>query len=324
MQSPTFAQPIVANMPAILSGTVLMSPALPRISSNLPVTNAVLAAKAAQAASAGTVAPPPSISDLLDLEHDLYLDPVGTLRRHFKVYVLPLVVGAGGAILGEPQRDCVPVRLCIPSGSAAGKTLGALASGVDQYFATRDNVPASMFAVGNGGGGQSSEQSYLRPIVTQVGKNIEASSTLTAGTAVGMFCFDLSESGVLTPPYGRPMHMGSKQTIVHGAAAVDIDLFPLKGFRIRRLGINVSVANWNDTIDATHGISIGGIFVGNEPQTEDNGFLPADMFNCQGEGGWIDGDFAKVGKKVTINVVNNEAANDIVLEFDWFGDTLDD
>ena len=48
------------------------------------------------------------------------------------------------------------------------------------------------------------------------------------------------------------------------------------------------------------------------------------MFNCQGEGGWIDGDFAKVGKKVTINVVNNEAANDIVLEFDWFGDTLDD
>ena len=152
-RAPAFAQPIVANMPAILSGTVLMSPALPRISSNLPVTNAVLAAKAAQAASAGTVAPPPSISDLLDLEHDLYLDPVGTLRRHFKVYVLPVFIGAGGALLGTPQRDCVPVRLCIPSGSAAGKTLGALASGVDQYFATRDNVPASMFAVGNGGGG---------------------------------------------------------------------------------------------------------------------------------------------------------------------------
>jgi hypothetical protein len=313
------AAPVV-NMKPVLNGTLLMHPQLPSIASNLPVTNAVLAAQAAQTVAAtGQPPPAPSISDLLDLEQELYLDPINVMRRHFRVYLLPASI-AGGLLTASPQRDCVPFQLHIPSGSAAGATIQQLQSGVDQYFATADNLSAAIF-------GENVAQSglaMLRPILTVVGKDMGANTTVAAGTRCGFFCFDLSNSGVLAAPTNRPMAMGSKVLSVHAAAAVNNDLFPQKSFRPRRLSINDKVANFNTTIDATHGISVNSILVGNEPQTESDGPLPATMFALTMLGGFIDGDVAKVGKKVTIQTVNNEAANDIELEWTWWGDTLDD
>lgn len=327
-----YAQPQVANMPAVLNGTLLMSPSLPRIASNLPITNAVLAAQQAQAIATGQKPATPSVSDLLDLEHDLYLDPVNTLRRHFRVYVLPVAVSASGGLLAAPQRDCVPFRLYVPAGSTPGATISQLQSGVDQYFATADAVPAAVFGTADaftagaaaGAGSLSGESAYLRPIVTQVGKNVTALSTLASGTVCGMLCFDLSADGIAMPPMGRPMKIGFKQTIVHAAAAATISRSPQKGFRIRRISINTQVTNWDNQIDGTHGISITGVFVGNNPQTEANGSLPASMFASNQLGGWIDGDFCKVGKTLSLTVVNNEAANDISVEGEFEGDTLDD
>lgn len=323
-----YAKPSVTNMPAILSGTTLMHPSLPSVSSNIPVTNAVLAAQQAQNIAAGQRPSAPSVSDILDLEHDLYLDPVNTLRRHFRVYVCPVTVSAAGVLSAQPQRDCVPFKLAIPSGSAGTTLITQLQVGVDQYFATSDGVPSSVFgtfdnATGDGSGG-AGEASYLRPIVCNVGKVFSGQSNLASGTVCGLFCFDLSSDGVAMPPIGRPMKIGFKQTIVHQAAAAAIVRLPQKTFRIRRVSIDTNVANWDAQIDATHGVSITGLLVGNEPQTEANGNLPANMFAMGQVGGWVDGDVCKVGKSISLVCVNNEVANDIVIQGEFEGDTLDD
>jgi hypothetical protein len=315
-------KPITPSISIASAATgVLAHPALPAIAANPTLSNIVIAAKTVQAAQMGQKYTP-SVSDLLDLEHDLYLDPVFTMRRHFRVYVCPGTVDASGNATFTPQRDCVPFRMHIPSGSAAGKTVRQLQSGVDQYFVTADAVDATIYsehAIA------AIESAFLRPIVTTVGKKIEASTTLASTTRLGMWCFDLSDEGVIAAPYNRPVLMGQAGVVVvHAAAAMNVDLFQQKSFRIRHLNIDDTDANWSTTIDATHGLSVNSILVGNDPQTEDSLPLPATMFVRGVLAGMFDGDWGKVGKKTTVVLQNNDAAHDYTTSVTWWGDSLDD
>lgn len=291
----------------------LMHPMLPSIATNLPISNALLAAKAASAAQQGLPPPQYSLQDLMDLEHELFLDPILSMKRHFRMYLCGMSV-AGGQLTAAPQQDCIPYALHIPSGSGAGATVSSLESGIDQYFNTSDAVPAHVFAE------QASETRYLRPIPTKVGKVISASTTVAAGTICGMWCWDLSAEGLLSTPMGAPQHIGGKLTVVHAAAAVTDTKRPQKRFRPRRFGIDCTTAGFNRTIDATHGVQIQAWKVQNIPQTESGLALPSTLFDEAVVGGFVDADICEVGGGIDLVMVNNEAAADISIEYTYWGD----
>lgn len=268
------------------------------------LVNIVAAAENARLAAKGLPGRKHTIHDLVDIERDLALDPVFSLRRHFRVYFLPATIAAG-VINAAPQRTCIPFMLHVPSGSSSGKTITQFQNGVRQYFATADAVPATVFGEGVPGAAR-----FLRPFVAKVGNTLSGQTTIANGTLLGMMCFDLAEEGMLAEPLGRPMQIGwnAGNLVVSGGNTI-VRIKPQKDFRPRRIEFDSTVTNWVKQCDATHGLAVTGVLVANDPQTEANGSLPATMFDMFAQGGgWdFDGDECEVGAEVDINLTNNDA-----------------
>jgi hypothetical protein len=289
---------------------------IPTISLQPNLLNAVVIARQMQigaqgAMAGGAIAPGRpaaaqlSIEDLLDLERELYVDPSMSLQRHFRLYLCPGVV-AGGVLTFTPQRRCVPIRMVIASGTAG--TITNLQAGVEQYFAQNSAVPAAVYSE------LAQQTGWLRPVIVEVGNTITATTTLAANTPVGLFCFDLSEKGLLAPPLGKPRTIGFSQSI-GAASSATILLNPQKDFRIRRLAFDESVTNYSS-------LTVTGLTVANDPQTESTGVLPVQMFSTKALSAMIDGDLCKVGAQIAITVANSNAGA-VTAQGEVWGDTAD-
>jgi ethanolamine utilization microcompartment shell protein EutS len=245
------------------------------------------------------------IEDLLDIERGLYVNPENELARHFRLYLCPGVIAAG-VMTFTPQRRCVPIRLCIPSGVAGN--VSQLQSGVEQYYASAGAVPAAVYS-------ELAEQTgWLRPIITEVGNTITATTTVANGQAVGLWCFDLSEKGLLAPPMGKPRAMGFSVSVPNAGTAQAV-LNPQKDFRIRRLALDETVTNYGS-------LTVTGFTVANDPQTEANGVLPVQMFSTKALAAMIDGDLCKVGASIVVTFANSNAAP-VTAQGEAWGDTED-
>ena len=336
----TYVPPARMN-PGIVLGNLLAHPDVPN-TAQPGLTNIVAGAIQAKAAAGGSYLnpgqaqnfmpparsganPPPKLSaqDIADIEHDLYLDPVLTLKRHFRVYYLPGTI-ANGVMTFAPQRACVPFMLHVPSGSATAagvpKTIQQMQNGVRQYFATSDQVPATMFTEATPGVAK-----YLRPMLARVGNTITATTNIANGSEVALACFDMAEDGLLSP-FGNPMQIGfnSGNLAVSGGTTI-VRIKPQKTFRLRRIELDSTVTNWVKQCDATHGLAVTGITVANDPQTEGQGSLPGTLFDFAFQGGGdLDGDVCEVGAEVDITLLNNDATvGGITVAGTVWGDTPD-
>lgn len=306
---------IRAAFPQLAPGQYV-HPAIPKISANPDLLNSLVAAKQIQVAQAGAMAGQAfapgnpnaaklDVEDLIDLERELYVNPVASLQRHFRLYLIPGII-AGGVMTFTPQRRCVPIRLVIPSG-VAGLVTG-LQSGVEQYFAAAGSVPAAVYSE------LAQDTGWLRPIITEVGNTITATTTVANGQAVGMFAFDLSEKGLLAPPMGKPRAIGFSQ-VIPATGNGTIFLNPQKDFRIRRFALDQTVTNFAS-------LTVTNFTVANDPQTEASGPLPAQMFSCVALSAFIDGDLCKVGAQIAVTVANSNAAA-VTAQGEAWGDTQD-
>lgn len=305
-----FAPPSKAIRPAFpqLTPGAYVHPAIAKLAQPDLMNNVAAASQiqaAAQAAQVGSAPPDMSIEDLLDIEKEMYLNPEDTLRRFFRVYLCPGTI-AGGVITFSPQRRCVPIRLLVASGTAGVVT--GLQAGVEQYFAAAGSVPAACYS-------ELAEQTgWLRPIICDVGNTVTATTTIANGTAIGLFCFDLSEKGMVSPPMGKPRAIGFSQSIPATGNAT-ILLNPQKDFRLRRLALDQTVTNFAS-------LTVTGLTVANDPQTEAVGSLPAQMFACNALEAMIDGDVCRVGAQIAITVANSNAAP-VTAQGEVWGDSAD-
>lgn len=300
-----------------LRKTEYVHPAIPKLNLRNPhLLNNVLAARSIQishlAAIAGHTYSPGSqaasnlpIEQLLDIERELALNPVFTLSRHFRLYLCPGTI-AGGVMSFAPQRRCVPIRLCIPSSVVDTATVTGLQAGVEQYYASAGAVPAGMYSE------LATETGWLRPIIVEVGNTITATTTVPNGQAVGMWCFDLSEKGLLAPPMGTPRSLGFS-VAVPATGTAQVILNPQKAFRIRRLATDETIANYTS-------LTVTGFTVANDPQTEANGVLPVQMFSSKALGAFIDGDVCQVGAQIVLTFANANAAA-VTAQGEAWGDT---
>lgn len=302
--------------PGITQGH-LIHPALGKFRSVHPeLLHNVVAARQIHAAGAAAMAGHPfspgssgaaslDIEDLLDIERELAVNPVMALSRHFRLYLCPGVI-AGGVLTFTPQRRCVPIRPVVASGTAG--TLTALQSGVEQYYASAGAVPAAVYSE------LALDTGWLRPIVTEVGNTITATTTIANGTPVGMFCFDLSPKGLLAPPMGKPRAMGFSVAVPGAGGTAQAILNPQKPFRLRRLACDETVANYTN-------LTVTGLTVANDPQTEANGVLPVQMFSTKALAAFIDGDLCEVGAQIVVTFANSNAAA-VTAQGEAWGDTL--
>lgn len=303
--------------PAVLNGISLAHPAVGGIQSASPaLLNIVAGANLAQQQASGVQQPSLSPADLVDIERDLYLDPVYALKRHFRVYYLP-GSSNGSTITFTPQRDCIPFMLHVPSGTASSN-VSRLANGVRQYFATADTIPSTMFSEKATGPAH-----YLSPKMAKVGNTITGNTTIANGTILALACFDLS-GDLLSPPAGRPMQIGFNVASVAAGATGTATISPQKVFRLRSIRIDSTVTNWDTQQDGTHGLQVTGITVANDPQTEATGNLPGTLFDSNATAPMLemDGDVCQVGAQIVISFKNLEASNAIVPQGVIWGDTM--
>lgn len=302
----------------VMSGAAPSTPSMAGIASAAPqLLNIVAGANLAQQIASGVQQPGLTPADLVDIERDLYLDPVYALRRHFRVYYCP-GSSNGSTLSFAPQRDCIPFMLHVPSGSAGTTTISRMQNGVRQYFATADAVPSSMFTEKATGPAH-----YLSPKMAKVGNTITANTTLASGTVAALACFDMS-GDVLSPPTGRPMQIGFSAGSIAAGASANATTSPQKVFRLRSIRLDSTVTNWDAQIDGTHGIHVTGVTVANDPQTEASGDLPGTLFDAQATAPMLDmdGDVCQVGAQIVQSFTNKEAANAIVVQGVLWGDSL--
>jgi hypothetical protein len=253
--------------------------------------HAAAAADSAQAIARGLPPPPASAQNFADIEAEIRLNPHASLGRRFRVYPVGCTVVAGIATF-RPQRPCIPFRLVAPAGLAG--TITNLQSGVDQYWAATSAVPTEVFVPNNTDGG------WLRPIYTEVGKDITANVTGIVTGQLALLCFDQGDKALLSQPMGNLRPVGFK-AVAAGAGTTIINMNPQKRSRIRRLDI-----------DST-GAGIGGSFVGpltvqNDPQFESAAQVPVELFFQTSLDVDIDGDVCDVGGVVSVSVTSPGAA----------------
>lgn len=248
---------------------------------------------------------PRSLRDYADIESDLKLNPVMTLGRWLRAYILGGVV-ANNIVTFNTQRTFLPFKLV--TGSPFSGTIARLQSGVHQYFATTDPIPLELFAFGN------FDTNYLRPLVCEVGEKITGLIGGTAPDAMALIGFDLDDQCMCARRKGALMPLGFSQTFATASTAT-ITLQTQKAMRVRRLAFDHSQSGIAGTI-------VNSFFIGNEPQFESADGVPIEVFLDNGPNMFIDGDILKVGATATINcTVPANAGASTVLQGFLEGDT---
>lgn len=248
---------------------------------------------------------PKTMRDYADIESDMKLNPVGTLGRWLRCYILGGVV-ANGIVTFNTQRTFLPYKMIVGSGLATS-TIARLQSGVHQYFATTDPIPCSLF------NGANYDTPYLKPLVTEVGEKITGIVTGPAAN-YALLGFDLDDQCMNSRRKGALMPLGFSQSFATATTA-DIILQTQKSMRLRRLAIDATQSGFA-------GCVVNSFFVGNEPQFESADGVPIEAFSSIAENMFIDGDILAVGAQARINVtVTANGGGPTVIQGFFEGDT---
>jgi hypothetical protein len=245
------------------------------------------------------------LRDWIDVESDMKIDPIGTLGRWLRFYLLGGVI-ANGVLTFNPQRTFLPMKLFAGSGTG-GNTIARLQSGINQYFATTDPIVQNLFLSPN------YDTHELRPLVTEVGEKITA--IVSGGTDNWcLFGFDLDDQCMLSRRRGALMPVGFSQSFATATTA-DIIIQTQKSMRLRRLAID-------STASGFAGCLVNSFYIGNEPQFESGDGVPIEVFSALAPNLFMDGDVLEVGAqaKLNITVTANGGAATVISGF-FEGDT---
>lgn len=260
----------------------------PVIADNSPLYNPivhVLSARMACSVERG-LKPTYAQEDALNVERSLMLDPMGTIGRYFRTVLLGAEIN-GNVVTFTPQKDCIPMRLIVPSVDAA-KTFTDMQAGLEQYFASNDAVTGSMFGIGQ-------QATYIRPIYTRVGQNI----TITANSAptdrgYAMVCADMSSAGRLAG-VGQLRPIGFAGSVLASGGLV-VRVRPQKCFRVRKLSIKGTLTT----------VTVEDFKVGVDPQFLSADKVTAELFDATAPWTvWLDADMAQIGQDIQITFASS-------------------